>query len=89
MTFVGTMANTKEERIYIRVTEEIRDEFDLVAEHVGLTRSGLLHSMIVKKIHDVKKEEPEVFTKKAAKQPKSKIPTKTLEEIKDKRGKNK
>ncbi|HEX8289782.1 MAG TPA: hypothetical protein VF556_17505 [Pyrinomonadaceae bacterium] len=65
MTFVSTMADQKGERIYIRVSEKIRDEFDIVAEHRGLTRSGLLHSLIVKTIHETKKEAPEIFERTA------------------------
>lgn len=57
------MANTKDERIYIRVTEEIRDEFDAVAEYRGLNRSALLHSLIVRTIRETKKEAPEIFNK--------------------------
>lgn len=77
MTFVSTMANTKDERIYIRVSEDIRDEFDAVAEYRGLTRSGLLHSLIVRTIHETKKEAPEIFD-----QPR--IKRKSLDEVKGK-----
>lgn len=65
MTFVGTMtktkAKTKDERIYIRVTEKVRDDFDIIAEHKGLNRSALLHSMIVKMIFDTRNEMPFLF----------------------------
>ena len=61
MTFVSTMATTKDERIYIRVSEEIRNEFDAVAAFRGLTRSWVLHSLIVRTIHETRKEAPEIF----------------------------
>jgi len=70
------MANTKDERIYIRVAEEIRDDFDAVAAYRGLTRSGLLHSLIVRTIHETKKEAPEIFD-----QPR--ISRKSLDEVKN------
>lgn len=73
------MADTKGERIYIRVSEKIRDDFDAVAEHRGLTRSGLLHSLIVKTIHDARKEVPEIFAKTTEREVLKKNETETEE----------
>ncbi len=78
MTFVSTMAQTKDDRIYIRVSEQNRIDFDLVAEHKGLTRSGFLHSLVVKAIYEARKETPEIFEHKEI----NKMPTISIEEAK-------
>lgn len=75
MTVVSTMATTKDERIYIRTTAEIKSEFETVAEYRGLTPSALLHSLIVQTIHRTREEKPELFNKQ-------KIPARTLDEAK-------
>ncbi len=84
MTVVSTMATTKDDRIYVRVSSDIKEEFEIVAEHRGLKTATLLHSLIVKTIHETKKESPEIFAEaKSSKQKDDKIPTKTLDEIKE------
>ncbi|MGC2237626.1 MAG: hypothetical protein WA584_15795 [Pyrinomonadaceae bacterium] len=60
MTIVNTMV-TKDDRIYIRITTQIKEEFERVAEYRGLKPATLLHSLIVKAIHETRKENPEVF----------------------------
>lgn len=62
MTIVSTMATTKNDRIYVRVKDEIKDEFQLVADYRGLTPSALLHSLIVKTIHEQRDVTPQIFT---------------------------
>jgi antitoxin component of RelBE/YafQ-DinJ toxin-antitoxin module len=82
MTIVSTMATTKDDRIYVRVTSEIKDDFEAVAEFRGLKTSTFLHSLIVKAIHETKKESPEIFEKVRAEKQDG-IPTKTLDEIQE------
>jgi antitoxin component of RelBE/YafQ-DinJ toxin-antitoxin module len=69
MNYVGTMATTKDERIYIRIKSEIKEDFEKVATYRGLTPSALLHSLIVKTIHQVKEEKPQVFSEVKAEKP--------------------
>ena len=78
MNIVSTMA-TKDERIYVRVSADIKEEFETVADFRGLKPATLLHTLIVKTIYEAKKENPEIFDK-----PRSEpdIPVKTLEEAK-------
>ena len=52
---------TKDDRIYIRITTQIKEEFERVAEYRGLKPATLLHSLIVKTIHETRKESPEIF----------------------------
>lgn len=81
MTIVSTMATTKDDRIYVRVSTEVKEEFEAVAEFEGLKPATLLHSLIVNRIYKVKKENPEAFNspKKSEKSPANTI---TLEEAK-------
>jgi hypothetical protein len=58
------MGTTKEERIYIRITPEIKEEFAMVADHRGLKMSTLLHFLIVKAIREEKAEYPQLFKQK-------------------------
>lgn len=48
------MATTKDDRIYVRVSSDIKEEFKEIAEYRGLKPSTLLHSLIVKTIHEEK-----------------------------------
>lgn len=72
MTIVSTMAtkkksskkpegNTKDDRIYIRVKTQIKDDFEAIAHYRGLKSSTLLHSMIVNLIHEEKEKRPQIF----------------------------
>jgi hypothetical protein len=91
MTIVSTMV-TKDDRIYIRVTTQIKEEFEKVAEYRGLKPATLLHSLIVKAIHETKKESPEVFKTSSEQLDTRDFPVMTLEEAKaddkKKRGEN-
>lgn len=73
------MAN-KNDRIYIRVTTEIKEQFEKVAEYQGLKSATLLHTLIVKAISDAKKKTPEIFKSAAETTGKREIPVMTLEE---------
>ena len=72
----------KDDRIYIRITTQIKEDFEKVAEYQGLKSSSLLHSLIVKTINDAKKKYPELFTDSAEPSEKREIPVMTLEEAK-------
>lgn len=61
MTIVSTMATTKDDRIYVRINSDIKDDFERVAEFRGLKPSTLLHSLIVKTVYETRKENPELF----------------------------
>ena len=61
MTIASTMATVKDDRIYVRVGSEIKKEFEIVAAGRGLTPSAMLHSFIVKTIHDARRESPQIF----------------------------
>lgn len=61
MSIVSTMGTTKDDRIYVRIASDIKNEFELVAKYKGLKPSALLHSLIVQKINEMKREAPEVF----------------------------
>jgi antitoxin component of RelBE/YafQ-DinJ toxin-antitoxin module len=58
---------TKNDRIYIRITTQIKEEFEKVAEYHGLKSAALLHSLIVKAINETKKENPDLFIDSGAK----------------------
>ena len=64
MTVVSTMATTKDERIYVRVNAEIKEEFKKLAEFRGLDPSAILHSFIVRTVREAKVENPEIFSEK-------------------------
>lgn len=91
MTIVSTMV-TKDDRIYIRVTTQIKEEFEKVAEYRGLKPATLLHSLIVKAIHETRKENPEIFKNPIDKSDTREFPVMTLEQAKaddkKKRGKS-
>ena len=71
---------TKNDRIYIRIATQIKEDFEKVAEYRGLKSAALLHSLIVKAINDAKKENPDLFKDSAKKSKKREIPVMTLEE---------
>ena len=61
MTIVNTMVTVKDDRIYVRVSSEIKADFEIVADFCGLTPSAMLHSFIVKTIHEARQESPQIF----------------------------
>jgi hypothetical protein len=61
MTIVSTMVTVKDDRIYVRVSSDIKLDFEMVAAYRGLTPSAMLHSFIVKTIHDARQESPQIF----------------------------
>ena len=84
---------TKDDRLYIRITTKIKEEFEKVAEYQGLKSATLLHSLIVKSINETKRKNPEVFKDEAETTETHSVPVMTLEEAKaddkKKRGKDK
>lgn len=56
-----TKTNTKDERIYIRITSGIKEDFEAIAAYRGLKTSTLLHSMIVNLIHEEREKRPHIF----------------------------
>jgi len=73
---------TKDDRIYIRITSKIKEDFEKVAEYHGLKSAALLHSLIVKSINETKRKNPEVFNDSAETAETRKLPIMTLEEAK-------
>lgn len=63
MTIVSTMVKTKDNRIYVRVSSDIKEDFKRIAEYRGLKTSSLLHSLIVKTIHEEKERGAAIFQK--------------------------
>lgn len=55
------MTTSKEERIYVRVRSEIKDDFKATAELRGLKPSALIHSLMVKAIREEKDKSPVQF----------------------------
>ena len=55
------MVTVKDDRIYVRVSSDIKADFEMVAAYHGLTPSAMLHSFIVKTIHDARRESPQIF----------------------------
>jgi len=90
------MATIKDDRIYVRVSSDIKVDFELVAAYRGLTPSAILHSFIVKTIHEAKQESPQIFKRAGELENKAPDPEKldrvmTLDEAKadDKKKKGK
>lgn len=73
---------TKNDRIYIRITTEDKEDFEKVARYLGLKPAALLHSLLVKQINEMKKENPELFAESAKTSDEPKVPVMTLEEAK-------
>lgn len=76
MTIVDTMATVKDDRIYVRVSSDIKADFELVAAYRGLTPSAMLHSFIVKTIHEARQASPQIFERGGGddKEPENKAP---------------
>ena len=51
----------KNDRVYVRINEDIKEDFEAVAVYRGLTTSALLHSLIVKTVHEMREEKPQIF----------------------------
>lgn len=81
MTIVNPMV-TKDDRIYIRITTQIKEDFEKVAEYHGLKSAALLHSLIVKAINECKRKNPEVFKASIETAETHEFPVMTLEEAK-------
>jgi len=56
----------KQTRLDVRCTDEVKRDFEIVAEHRGLKPAALLHSFIVKTIWETRQEAPQIFDKPAA-----------------------
>jgi hypothetical protein len=74
MTIVDTMATIKDDRIYVRVSSDIKLDFELVATYRGLTPSAMLHSFIVKTIHEAKQTSPQIFERAGDEESENKAP---------------
>ncbi len=74
MTIVSAMAIVKDDRIYVRVSSGIKVDFELVAAFRGLTPSALLHSFIVKTIHEARQESPQIFERDGDEESENKAP---------------
>jgi antitoxin component of RelBE/YafQ-DinJ toxin-antitoxin module len=61
---VFSMAKTKNILINLRISEDVREDFRVVAELRGSTISGLLHQFIVKSIREEKDRDLRVFTQR-------------------------
>ncbi len=55
------MKAAKNDRIYVRVSKEIKADFETVAAYRGLKTSALLHSLIVKTIHEQRELTSQIF----------------------------
>lgn len=61
MTFVMTMTANKDKKIQIRLKADIKEDFEAVAEFRGLTPTALIHSFIVRTVHETRAENPQIF----------------------------
>lgn len=61
INIVSTMVLMKAKFLQIRIREDIKDDFQKVAELRGLSVSALIHSLIVKTIREEKQAAPEAF----------------------------
>jgi antitoxin component of RelBE/YafQ-DinJ toxin-antitoxin module len=59
------MATVKDNRIYVRLSSDVKKEFELVAAYQGLTPSAMLHSFIVKTVREAKEQSPQIFKSSA------------------------
>ena len=91
MTIVSTMATVKDDRIYVRVSSDIKVDFELVAAFRGRTPSAMLHSFIVKTIHEARQESPQIFERAGDEESENLDKVMTLDEAKadDKKKKGK
>jgi antitoxin component of RelBE/YafQ-DinJ toxin-antitoxin module len=55
------MATVKDNRIYVRLSSDVKKEFEMVAAYQGLTPSAMLHSFIVKTVREAKEQSPQIF----------------------------
>lgn len=61
-----TKTNNKNDRIYIRLNEQVKRDLEIVAKYKGLKTSALIHSLIVQTIHKLKDEKGELFGEERA-----------------------
>lgn len=73
-----TKAANKNDRIYIRLNEQVKRDFEIVAAYRGLKTSALIHSLIVQTIHKLREEKPEIFDTVAADEKEVETKTKTV-----------
>lgn len=55
---------SKEIRINVRTTEQIKNDLEVTARLRGLTVSSLVNALVVKAIREEKEREPQAFDKK-------------------------
>ena len=55
------MTTVKDNRIYVRLSSDIKQQFEMVAAYRGLTPSAMLHSFIVKTVHEAREQFPQIF----------------------------
>lgn len=56
---------TKETRLNLRITEELREDIETLAEYHGLAMSSYAHSLLVKSVRMAKQEYAEAFDMRA------------------------
>ena len=56
------MTTAKEERIYIRIAAEVKDDLEALANFKGLKTATILHSLIVKAIQKARTENSQIFS---------------------------
>lgn len=57
---------TKGKLVNFRVRDDLKREFEIVAELRGTTLSGLIHQLLVKAVREEKEREPQAFVKSDA-----------------------
>jgi hypothetical protein len=72
----------KNDRIYIRITTQVKEDFEKVANYHGLKSATFLHSLMVKEINQMKKENPDLFKDSAETSDAPKVQVMTLDEAK-------
>lgn len=65
MTIVSMITTVKDNRIYVRLSSDIKQEFERVAAYQGLTPSAMLHSFIVKTVRQARETSPQIFKREA------------------------
>ena len=54
-------ANTKNDRVYVRLNRQLKRDFESLAHFRGLTPSAMLHSYVVQTVHEGRLANPELF----------------------------
>lgn len=55
----------KDDRLYIRMSSDIKEDLRILSEHVGLSMSSFIHSLVVKTISQEREKNPNLFQKKS------------------------